>query len=432
MSSVTRDRASATFPAVRTLALSALSVVAACGIGFDPVAPPPVPPVDMPDAAIDAPPDVPQPPDAPPTVLACAPQTFSVAGTPKFITAVGTRRGYDVFVVDTGGSVTGYAYRFTPDNKLELVPDTGKALPVPLTPNHPVGALALDSDASDGVEVAIAVTYDIPAVTNTATGVVVIPLNAQLERADVTEPATMNDGVEGGPGILALGDQGKVAFVARVNDGTLGLAQVSRRGVLVPGSGKVIDTAGHTVTGPTLVRSATGYLAVWGDSSGTAPDAVATSLLDENFVGQPPVTIYADPNHGSFNPTAAYSAALDRYLFAWWEKPGRDFVKFSMRDRLLAPMPGLIDLGIEGAVPVVAVGDRDFLVVWEDPTTAPKRVSAARVAPDGSVTRPGVTNIGGANVDFDLVVHNGQPALFWIEKPTGAAALLRVDALCAM
>src|SRR6185436_728925 len=185
-------------------------------------------------------------------------------------------------------------------------------------------------------------------------------------------------------------------------------------------------------TGPTLVRSATGYLAVWGDSSGTAPDAVATSLLDENFVGQPPVTIYADPNHGSFNPTAAYSAALDRYLFAWWEKPGRDFVKFSMRDRLLAPMPGLIDHGIEGAVPVVAVGDRDFLVVWEDPTTSPKRVSAARVAPDGSVTRPGVTNIGGANVDFDLVVHNGQPALFWIEKPTGAAALLRVDALCAM
>src|SRR5262250_2427487 len=111
MSSVTRDRASDTFPAVRTLGLTALSLVAACRFGFDAQAPPP-PPIDTPDAAIDAPPDSPPPPDAPPTVLDCTPQTFSVAGTPKFITAVGTRRGYDVFGVDENGSVTGYAYRF--------------------------------------------------------------------------------------------------------------------------------------------------------------------------------------------------------------------------------------------------------------------------------------------------------------------------------
>lgn len=410
------------------LGLTALSLAAACRFGFDAQAPPTPPPVDTPDAAIDAPPDSPPlPPDAP-TVLDCTPQRFSVGTTAKYITAVGTLRGYDVFVVDDAGVVTGYAYRFGMGNKLELVPGTGMALSVPATPDHPVAALALDADASDGVEVVIAVTYALPTITTPMTGVVVVPLDAGLRRVDTAEPATMNDGVEAGPGALAVGDQGNIALVARVNDGTLGIAQVSRRGVLVPGSPKILDTGGHKITGPTLVRTSSGYLAVWSDNE-AAPDAVAASALDESLAAQPPVTINYNPDHGSFNPTAAYSAGADRYLFAWWEKPTRDFVKFSLRDSQLRPAPGLIDLGVEGTVPVVVAGDHDFLVVWDDPTTAPKRVSAARITADGNVMRPGITNTGGESVDFDLGVHNGQPALFWIERGTSGPTLW-VDALC--
>ena len=422
---MTRDRASATFPAVWTLGLTALSLVAACRFNFDAQAPP----VDTPDAAIDAAPDaaIDSPPD-PPTLLGCTPQRFPVGATAKYVTAVGTRRGYDVFVVDDAGGVTGYAYRFAMD-RLELVPGTGIALPVPAAIG-PVGALALEPETGDDVDVVKAVPYAVPAITMPVTGTVVVPLDDQLHRVDGAEAATMNDGIEGGPGTLAGGDQGKVAFAGRGNDGSFGLAQLSRRGVLVPGSGHAVDTGGHTITRPTLVRAAAGYLAVWSDNDSMPHEAVTAAVLDESLVAQAPTTVSVNPDHGSFTPTAAYSASSDRYLFAWMEKPGKDFVKLAMRDGQLRDAPGPIELGQEGTLPVVAAGEPDFLVVWSDPTALPrKRIAAARVAPSGTPMLVGITNTGGDAVSFDLVVHNGQAALVWIERAASGPTLW-VDALC--
>jgi len=114
-------------------------MVAACSFGFDAVAPSDA-------AAIDAPPDSPPmlpPPDAP-TVLGCAPVRFSIGATTAFVTAVSTRRGYDVFAVDDTGAVSGYAYQFV-DDKLELVAGTGYPLPVPNSIG-PVAAIALEHD----------------------------------------------------------------------------------------------------------------------------------------------------------------------------------------------------------------------------------------------------------------------------------------------
>jgi hypothetical protein len=411
---------------VRTLALTALSVVAACRFGFEAHSPPMQ--TEPPDAAVEVPFDVPPPPppDAP-TVLGCAPQRFPAGAAPAHVTAVGTPRGYDVFVVDDAGVVTGYAYRFAMD-RLELVPGTGVALPVPAAIG-PVGALAVDPDAGDNVDVVIAVTYAVQSIAPDASGTVVVPLDAQLQRVDVPEMATLNDGVQAGPGTLA-GDRGTVAFVGRMNDGKLGLLPVSRRGVADPGGIRILDTGGSTITRPSLVRATTGYLAVWGDNDSVPSAAVTASVIDDDLVARPQVTINVHPDHGSYTPAAAYLARSDRYLFAWMEKPNRDFIKLTMRDGELRDAPGPIELGKEGTLPVVMAGERDFLVVWEDPTKAPRKfIAAARVAPDGTVTHLGITNTGGDAVAFDLVVHNGQPALFWIEQATTGPTLW-VDALC--
>jgi hypothetical protein len=399
---------------VRTLGLTLLSVVAACGFGFDAVAP------------IDAPPDSP-PPDAP-TVLGCTPVRFSIGGTTAYITAVGTRRGYDVFAVDDTGAVSGYAYQFVND-KLELVAGTGTVLPVPSSIG-PVAVLAVEPDPGDDVDVVIAVPYAVTAVTTNPGGTVVIPLNAQLQRVDMPEMATMNDGLVAGPGALSGGDHGTVAFLGRDSGGFLGLQPVSRRGVSVPGGLHPVDTNGHAVTRATLLRAATGYLAVWSDNMPAPHEAIVAATIDDNLVAQAPLTISINLEHGSFVPAAAYLPGARRFLFAWMEKPGKDFIHLSMRDDQLADAPGAIDIVQEGTLPILAAGDNDFLVVWQDTSnTATQRLGAARVARDGGLLVRGVTSTGGDAVAFDVVVHNGQPAVFWVEN-NGVGPNLWIDPLC--
>jgi len=114
------------------------------------------------------------------------------------------------------------------------------------------------------------------------------------------------------------------------------------------------------------------------------------------------------------------------------EKTSRDAIKLTMRDGQLRDAPGLLSFDEDGVEPVITAGDTDFLVVWRDPNAAPmKRIAAARVAPDGSFALQGITNTGGSALGFDLVLHNGQNALLWIEQAPGAGPMsLWVDALC--
>jgi hypothetical protein len=430
---MTAHRGSDTFSAVRLLGLTLLSLLAACRFGFDSVAPT--------DAAmVDVPPDGP-PPDVG-TVLGCAPVRFAIDAATSFVTAVGTQRGYAVFTVDDTGAVRGYAYQFVTDTRLEQVAGTGTLLPVPSSIG-PVAAIAVEHDAGDDVDVVIAVPYPDPAVaaatrmtgdpaglSTTPVGTVVIPFNAQLQRVDKPPMATRNDGLVAGPGALAGGDGGAVAFLGRNSGGSLGLQPVSRRGVAVAGGPHAVDTSNHAVTRQTLLRAASGYLAVWSDNDSLPHEAIVAATIDDSLAAHAPVTISVDANHGSFVPAAAYLPSAHRYLFGWMEKPGRDFIHLSMRDEQLASAPGAIDVMQEGNLPILAAGDNDFLVVWPDTSPTPtQRLGAARVAPDGSFLLRGVTSTGGDAVAFDVAVHNGQPALFWVEKD-GVGPNLWIDPLC--
>jgi hypothetical protein len=423
---------------VRLFGLTALATLAACRFGFDQRV--------QSDAAVtpDAPPDVapPLPPDAQP-VLACAPLRFTVGDTTAFITAVGTRIGFDLFTVDDVNVVRGYAFQFVGD-KVELVPGTGGVLPVP-TAIGPVAAVALEPDPGDDAEVAIAVPYPTVAASATAAGgltteggTVVVPFNAQLQRTDAPQSATMNDGLIVGPGALAGGDHGTIAYLAKGGSGFLSLQVVSRRGVATAGS-VPINTNDHDITRQTLVRAGTGYLGVWSDNSSMPHEAVVAVAIDDNFVAQAPVTVSVHPDHGSFVPGAAYHPNAHKYLFGWMEKPGHDFIHLSLRDEQLAPVsvstpgpvPGELDLMMsEGTVPIIAAGDDDFLVVWPDTSRSPTLLKAARVTPDGNVRLQGPTNTAGEVVAFDVVSHHGQPVLFWVEK-NGTGPNLWVDPLCA-
>lgn len=429
---MTDRRASDTFPPVRLLGLTLLSLLAACRFGFDAIAP-----IDA--AMVDVPPDGPPPvpPDAA-TVLECAPVRFSIGATTVYVTAVGTRLGYDVFAVDDTGAVRGYAYQFVGDHKLELVAGTGNLLPVPSSIG-PVAAIAVEHDAGDDVDVVIAVSYpDVSAVRTAAAthlttpiGTVVIPFNAQLQRVDMPEMATQVAGLVAGPGALAGGDHGTVAFLGRDGGGSLALQPVSRRGVTVPGGPYAVNTNDHPVTRQTLLRAATGYLAVWSDNVSMPHEAIVAATVEDNLLAHAPVTISVDELHGSFVPAAAYLPGAHRYLFAWMEKPDRDLIKLTMRDEQLAKVPGTIDLMQDGTLPIIVAGDHDFLVVWPDTSNTPtQRLGAARVAPDGSFRLPGVIGtLGGNAAAFDVTVHNGQPALFWVEK-NGSGPNLWIDPLC--
>jgi hypothetical protein len=332
-----------------------------------------------------------------------------------------------VFTVDDVDVVRGYAFQFVGDT-LELVAGTGGVMPVP-TSIGPVAAVALDPDPGDDAEIAIAVPYPAPGVTTTTGGTVVVPFNGQLQRVDAPQAATMNDGLVVGPGALAGGDQGTIAYLGKDGDGLLALQAVSRRGVATAGT-LPVNTNDHDVTRQTLVRAASGYLGVWSDNASMPHEAIVAAAIDDNLVAQAPVTINLHPTHGSFVPAAAYHARAHRYLFGWMEKTTHDFIHLSLRDDQLAPAPGELDLMMsEGTVPIIAAGDVDFLAVWPDTSRAPTLLRAARIATDGKVTLVGPTNTAGEVAAFDVISHHGQPVLFWVEK-NGTGPNLWVDPLC--
>jgi hypothetical protein len=436
---MTRDKHSDTLRGVRLLGLIALAALAACRFGFDPRVQSDAAVTPGPDAEADGASDVPT--DAPP-VLACTPARFAVGGTTVYLTAVGTRRGFAVFTVDDVDVVRGYAFQLV-GNQLELVAGTGGVLPVP-TSIGPVAAVALDADPSDEAELAVAVPYPlvsaaaVPAPTlTTAGGTVVVPFNGQLQRVDAPAAATMNDGLIVGPGALAGGDHGTMAYLGQGGGAVLSLQAVSRRGVATTGM-VPINTNDHDVTRQTLVRTPIGYLGVWSDNSSMPHEAVIATAIDDDLVAHAPVTISVHPDHGSFVPAAAYLPRAHKYLFGWMEKPGHDFIHLSLRDEQLSPVPvsppgprpGELDLLMsEGTVPIIAAGDDDFLAVWPNTARSPTLLTAARVDASGKVTLGSHTNTGGEVAAFDVIARNGQPVLFWVEK-NGTGPNLWIDPLC--
>ncbi|HSS01554.1 MAG TPA: hypothetical protein VLM79_31060 [Kofleriaceae bacterium] len=413
---------------MRLFGLTALAALAACRFGFDPRVQSDAAVTPEPDAATDATP--PLPPDAPP-VLSCAPARFTVDSGTAYLTAVGTPRGFDVFTVDSALVVHGYAFKFVGD-RLELVAGTGGALPVPSSIG-PVAAVALDPDTGDTAEVAIAVPYPMTArnlAMDAAVGTVVVPLDAQLQPAAPVASATMNDGLIVGPGALAGGDHGRIAYLAKDSDGFLAMQAVSRRGVVTAGT-LPVNTNAHTVTRQTLVRAASGYLGVWSDNSSAPHEAIIAAPIDDNLVARAPVTISVDDFHGSFVPGAAYLPTAHRYLFGWMVKTDHDFLHLSMRDDQLANAPGEIDLlGAEGTVPIIAAGDTDFLAVWPDTSTSPTLLRAARVDAAGKPTFINPMNTLHEFVAFDVIAHHNQTVLFWVDK-NGTGPNLWIDPLCS-
>jgi hypothetical protein len=393
---------------VRIGLLMIVALATACRYGFH----------DQPDAAADSPPDG-------PGLLSCAPKRFTIGGTITHLAAAATSRGYTVFVADEHGAIRGFAYDLAGDT-LEPQTGTGTTLSVPAAVG-PIGAIAVEATTGDSIEVMLAVPYGIAAPPE-ANGTALIPFDAHVARVDVPK---MQDDWLAGAGMLASGDGGTIAYlgIAKSN-GALETQSATRLG---SGSSTVhpIDTKGHSVTRPTIIRAASGYLVSW-EANGTMPtNELDAAVIGDSLDARPPQTINADPLFSSLVPAAGYSAQAKKYLFAWAEKRTSDVIKLRLRDDQLADAPGPIDLVQTGYAPKIVAGDRDFVVAWDAAGSVSGPPGAARVAPDGSFVVRGVTNTGGKaqSSTWDLVVRFGQPALIWVEQG-GSGPDLWIDALC--
>jgi hypothetical protein len=180
---------------------------------------------------------------------------------------------------------------------------------------------------------------------------------------------------------------------------------------------------------PTIVPVGANFLVVWNALVG--PSALHAQIFDDKLVPQTLIKkVSFDQSTSTESARAAYAAAADRYLIAWHQKASMgsgDEVWISLRDGSLAEIK-TARVASQGIFPAIAAGDTDFLVVWQD-GGSPSHLGATRIAMDGTVTPVGVPDTGGTAAGWDVVVHNGQPAVAWVETG-GTGPNLWLDPLC--
>ena len=393
VSSLTRRTCSDSVRVVKAIVLLLFSIVAACGrTGFDP-APGPGSSAAPDAASLDH--------------LTCGtPAQFSVGATTSHVRAATTPRGYNVFTVDDTGNASGFTYEFQAGTLVQKAGD----VPLMTGATGPIGSVPL------GDQSLLAVPYGRP----TATGTALLPLDAQL--AARAQPAKQ-DGWFGSFSSLAPAASGNVVFLGQLASGEVDAKLVSPLGADEGAAHPVINAA-EGVGMPTLVPAGPGWLVTW-EADAPSPNEVRAEILDGQFaVTTPATTMSFDMQFDSEIPRVAYSAASDSYVFAWIQKSATgDQVWISLRDHTLAETQHR--MLASGYAPAVVAGDADFLVVWENGP----QLSGARVTADGKVTLVSILGSGGKFAAWDLVVHNGQPAIAWVESG-GTGPNLRLDPLC--
>jgi hypothetical protein len=391
---------------VRALAILILCS-SACGRGgFDNVLVP-----DAPPPAIDA------MPDAPPVVLACTGQRFSIPATTGMkLSAAATARGFDVFTVDdAAGQVQGYAYNFAGDN----LAAGAHAVPIAPDATGPLAPLAVGDD------ILMIMPYGRPKSTGTS----LLALDAQLG----TKHAAMIEGFSGDLGALTRNDRGSIALITqRLDTDPNNPWQVTAQ-LISPDGANITEPAGvingsETAFNQMILPAKNGFLLSWASAS-----HVRAELLDPQLSITTPEPIVISPETVEAKSSrTAYLASADRYLFVWYIKVSGsdDQVWASLRDADLAELGGgpiLLSGTSTASFPVVVASRDDFLVAWQTDTGA--LVGAARVTKDGSVIQPDIRTNGGTAIAWDLVVRNGQAALVWLET-AGTGANLRLDPIC--
>jgi hypothetical protein len=343
-----------------------------------------------------------------------APARFAIGPATVGLSAAATLHGYDVFTVDGTGAVAGFSYAFDTD-------DLATAKLVVQAGNVPVGTNATGSLAAIafGDDVLVAMPFGRPDPMGTS----LIPLDMRLGSRG--QPVTYN-GAIGSVAALARNSTGAVVLATQPTLlKEVDLQEVTPLGDKLATAPQAQLTDGTSaMNDPTIMAVGAGFLVVWNSSN-----AVHAQLFDSQLVALTPAPV-AFTQNGIEAPFAAYATMANRYLFAWHQKISMgsgDEIWVSLRDS------GLNDLmttrvAAQGIDPQIAAGASDFLVVWQDGKQA-SRLGATRVAMDGRVTPVSVPNTNGTAAAWDLVVHDGQPAVAWVEAG-GTGPNLWLDPLC--
>ncbi len=386
-------------------------MAAACRVGFDHDA--------AQDGASEMPPDRPSP-----KLLSCgSPPAFPIkigAGSADLVkqirgfAAVATDDGYYAFVLDLANVVHGFAYHFDGD---QLVPRTENAA-VRSDPTEEIGVV----DTGEGL--LLAARYRQP-----SDGTALVPLTPDLQPRGTPY---LNAGWFILPNhTLARSSDGTIALAGHPEPSEAVIEPVSALGVPRSSPHEAFPSS-ESAPSMVLEPAGPGFVITWQVSADIA--GLRARVLDSAFQVKV-AAITLNPDQKGNAPSVAYAPSVDNYLFAWFfkETNGNDDLWISLRNGNLEQL-SRAQLSKTGTDPRIAVGGKEFLVVWRDGAVNSKLSAATASWSDASrfTPRPVLAH-GGQVLDFgwDVVSRAGQAALAWLESTdTQGTVTLRFDALC--
>lgn len=395
----------------------ALPWLGACRIGFDALQA--AQDAAGSDGGSDAPPVGPPPP-----TLACGAGVGFEIGVPPqsasatviSFAAAATDSAYYAFVLDSNGAAHGFSYPFAGDQVVTGADDAAAF----------DGGVASISAAGVPEGVLAVVEYGPINSPQPPTGSALIPLDANLVSRGTPQRTAGWFAIDHS---LARASDGTLGLLGQISSGDVVAKLVSATGVDLGAAHTVVDSSDGASL-PTIGAADAGFFVSWSAGS-VSPNAVRLELLNASLaVTPPPPPINDGAKFDSFMPHAAYTPEHGVYLSTWYEKPpAGDAIYASLRNGQLGAVMAPLQLSTHGSQPRVAAGKDDFLVVWRDVTSG--GLSAARVAPDGTVTKVSIMGAVANYLGFDVVSRAGQPVLVWLEGATAPDPLiLHIDPLC--
>ncbi|HET9626983.1 MAG TPA: hypothetical protein VFP84_36740 [Kofleriaceae bacterium] len=349
-------------------------------------------------------------PDAPPAVLACAsvPQVQLPPGT-QFLSATATATGYAMFATDANHQVSGIPVSLS-DADPSHTPIVGATVPaVAQQALGQIGAFA----SGDDLELAVPYhegPFD-PSAPPPAQGTRLVPLTAQLAPRGA---ASVLGGWFGERGAVAYNSHGVAVNVLEQADHTIAASTAASAGAAWSAPTELIPATAKADM-PMIVAADDQFLVSWLSSDGNlfaqVFDADPVNGLKPTSLSATLISQITDKSVQAA-PRVAYGHGM--FLFVWYTKPSNDVAWYSLRSKSLQVIREDKVTLADANHPVVAAGDQDFLVAW----SGGDGVGAARIGFDGTATQVKIVNAGGVplTTSWNVVSHNGQPALIWAEQ----------------
>lgn len=360
----------------------------------------------------------------PPTVLDCAaaPSSFQLNANVQEIAATSTTDGYAVFTTDDKGDVSGTVFALSPIGPAHALIQGAVIADIATgAGGRQIGAFA------SGDEVELAIPVGDP---SAPTGFTRVPLTAELAPNGAPSSVT---GWTAQAGSVAFTTTGVAAYLQQttgMNSPTVEASIVAAPGD-APSPPVTLKQSTDQISGATIVAAGDKFLLTWIASN--TGDVLAQMFTADLQPASGAVQVTSPGNSGAKMARAAFTGGQSMFVWSRKDTTGADQVWFSLLDAQLAPVAGDM-LSPTANIGSVVAGATDFLVAWQEQNA----LVAAHIGLDGSRHDALLDSNGGVPLAsnsfiaaWDMVSHNGQPALIWGEVAAdNGPKTLWVDPLC--